>query len=84
LMKERTTQAESLVLLRQKEEDFKRAKELHNDKVISEAQYQLARGAVDSLKATTTERSNLIERLEADLKNFALQERGGSSRSAKD
>lgn len=81
LMKERATQAESLIQLRQKEEEFKRAQELYDEKprVISDAQYQLARTAVDALKTAISERSNLLERLEADLKNFVLPEQGRGS-----
>jgi len=86
LMKERAAQAESLVLLRQKEADLERAQQLYNEKppLITPAQYQLARSAAEALKTTISARSNLIERLEADLKNFALPEQGRGSRSGKD
>ena len=86
LMRERAAQADSLVLLRQKEPELERAQELYNEKppVITPAQYQLARTAVEVLKTTISARSNLIERLEADLKNFPLPEQSRGSRSGKD
>ena len=86
LMKERAAQSESLVLLRQKEADLQRAEQLFNEKppIIPKTQYELAKSAVDALKTTISARSNLIERLEIDLKNFALQEPGGGPRSGRD
>ena len=81
LMKERASQATDIVQLRQKELDFKRAQELYAEKppVIPQAQYELAQTAVAALKTTIHERSNLLERLEADLKNFVIPEQHGGS-----
>jgi len=86
LMRERAAQADSLVLLRQKEADLERAQQLYNEKppLITPTQYQLARSPVEALKTTISARSNLIERLEADLKNFALPDGGRGSRSGRD
>lgn len=81
LMKERANQATDLVNLRQKELDFKRAEDLFAEKppVISAVQYELARTAVDALKTTIHERSNLLERLDYDLKNFVVPEQNRGS-----
>src|SRR5438477_2085852 len=81
LMKERTSQATDIVNLRQKEADFKRAQELYDEKppVITPVQYELARTAVEMLRTTIQERSNLLERLELDLKNFVVPEQNRGS-----
>ena len=82
LMRERATQAEALTQLGLAQEEFKRAQDLYKDKILSEAQYQTKRAAVESLKAAIYERSNILERLDADLKNFALPDPGRGVRSS--
>src|SRR5258706_5052403 len=76
LMQEKATQATAWVTLRQKEEEFGRAQELFTNKppVISVAQFELAKSAVDILKTGINERSNLLEQLELKLKDFVLPE----------
>lgn len=83
LMKERVAQAESISQLGLAEDELKRAEELRKNKVVSEAQYQVKRAAVEVLNGRIAERSNLLERIDADLKNFALPEPGRGVGSSK-
>jgi multidrug resistance efflux pump len=80
LMKERAAQAADRVNLHQAQEDFKRAEPLFQDKIITPAQFDLKKTAVDLLETSIKERAKALERLDEDLKNFVLPEglQGGS------
>jgi multidrug resistance efflux pump len=80
LMKERGEQATQLIALEQAEGDFKRAKQLFEvDKVLPEAKFQQAKTTRDSLVASVTERSNLLQTLDRELKTFVIPEHGSGS-----
>jgi multidrug resistance efflux pump len=74
LMKERAEQATQLIALVQAENDFKSADSLFKDKVIAEQKYQQVVLQRDSLRTSVTERSNLLQNLERDLKGFIIPE----------
>jgi len=80
LMKERGEQATQLIALDQAEGDFKRAEQLFKiDKVLTEAKFQQAKTMRDSLVASVTERSNLLQTLDRELKAFVIPESGSGS-----
>jgi multidrug resistance efflux pump len=72
MMKARGDQATQNILLRQAMDDFKRQEELFKDKIIPENVFQQAQTKVDTLQTSIIERSNLLETLQANLKNFDL------------
>jgi len=79
LMKERGEQATQLIALEQAEGDFKRAQELFTEKVLNAAKFEQAKTLRDSLVASVTERSNLLQTLDRELKTFVIPEHGSGS-----
>jgi multidrug resistance efflux pump len=74
LMKERGLQATELISLADAEDDFTRSKQLFKDNVIPEVKYQQVKATRDLLFVSVTERSNLLQNLDHQLKGFVIPE----------
>jgi multidrug resistance efflux pump len=74
LMKERGLQATELISLANAEDDFTRSKQLFKDNVIPEVKYQQVKATRDLLFVSVTERSNLLQNLDHQLKGFVIPE----------
>jgi len=74
LLRERADQATARIDLLLKQEEFSTADKLHKDGIVSDIVWQRSKTQVDSLQTAIAERSNLLERVEANLKNFILPE----------
>lgn len=79
LMKELASQATQEINWRAAEDDLTRAKSLFADKIIPETALQKAETKAQTLRTSILQRSNLLERLQTDLKNFALPEQAQNS-----